>query len=149
MPRIPLYVFLIVVSSGLLVACDSGNEPEVHIEDLVIGGGAEANGRDIVTIDYVGTLKDGVEFVNSADWGPLRFQLESGIIYGLPDGQSGRVIQGLIQGVPGMRVGGVRRITIPPELGYGREDNGTIPPNSTLIFEVELVAIDEMEEKRT
>lgn len=149
MPRSLLHVLLIAVSPCLFVACDSGNEPEVQIEDLVIGDGAEADGRDVVTIEYVGTLEDGVEFVNSEKWGPLRFQLQSGIIYGLPNGQSGRVIQGLIQGVAGMRVGGVRRITIPPELGYGREDNGTIPPNSTLIFEVELVAIDEMDEKRT
>lgn len=144
MPRTLLHVLLIVVFPCVLLACDSGSEPEVHIEDLVIGGGAEADGRDVVTIDYVGTLENGVEFVNSEEWGPLRFQLESGVIYGLPEGQSGRVIQGLIQGVTGMKVGGLRRITIPPELGYGREDNGTIPPNSTLVFEVELVAVDEM-----
>ena len=149
MRRYLLHVCLLAASASILAGCDSGNEPEVQIEDLFVGGGAKADGRDIVTIEYVGMLESGVEFDSSEEWGPLRFQLESGIIYGLPDGQSGRVIQGLIQGVAGMRVGGRRRITIPPELGYGREGQGAIPGNATLIFEVELVTIDEVEKIRT
>lgn len=127
----------------VLPACDSGNEPEVEIEEVVIGKGETADGRDIVTVDYVGMLTDGTVFDTSEKWGPLRFELQTGVIFSLPDGQSGRVIQGLIEGVPGMKVGGVRLITIPPEMAYGRSGvSGIIPPNATLIFEIELLAVE-------
>lgn len=134
----------LILAGALITACDSGSEPEVEIEDLVIGDGATASGRDVVIIDYVGLLTDGTVFDNSGKWGALQFQLQSGIIQGRPEDETRRVIPGLIQGVPGMNVGGVRLITIPPELAYGERGYSTsdgveiIPPNATLIFEVEL-----------
>lgn len=147
MPRLSLLVLSLIITASVLAACDSGNEPEVDIEDLVVGEGLEAEGRDIVTIEYVGMLEDSVEFDSSEEWGPLQFQLDSGIIYGLPEGESGRIIEGLTQGVPGMKIGGLRRITIPPELAYGRSGvPGAIPPNATLIFEVELVDVEKADE---
>ena len=137
----------LTVLVALLAACDSGNEPEVTIEDLVVGDGEMAGDRDVVVIDYVGLLADGTVFDSSEEWGALQFQLQTGIIYGLPEGQSGRVIPGLIAGVDGMKVGGVRVITIPPELAYGRSGYVTsdgvvvIPPDATLVFEVELLGV--------
>ena len=136
-----------MLGAALFAACDSGNEPEVEIEDLVVGDGEMAGDRDVVIVEYVGLLADGTVFDSSEEWGALQFQLQTGIIYGLPDGQSGRVIPGLIQGVDGMKVGGVRVITIPPELAYGRSGYVTgdgvvvIPPNATLLFEVELLGV--------
>lgn len=132
----------LLLAGTLLTACDSGSEPEVEIEDIVVGDGTVAADRDIVIIDYVGMLTDGTVFDTSENWGPLRFQLQTGVIYSLPEGQSGRVIQGLIEGVPGMKVGGVRLLTIPPEMAYGRSGvSGVIPPNATLLFEIELLGV--------
>lgn len=138
----------LAIAAGMVIAgCDSGSEPEVEIEDLVVGEGATPGERDIVIIEYVGMLTDGTVFDSSGSRGALRFQLKTGIIYGLPEGQSGRVIQGLLDGVTGMKVGGVRRITIPPELAYGRSgyridpDTYIIPPNATIVFEVELIGV--------
>ena len=101
-------------------------------EDLVVGTGATAVNGDTVTVHYIGTLTNGVKFDSSYDRGqPLPpFQLGAG-----------RVIPGFEQGIVGMRIGGKRRITIPPSLGYGNQQNGQIPPNSTLIFDVDLIAI--------
>lgn len=126
-------------------ACDSGNEAGVEIEDLIVGTGEEAAGRAVVTIEYTGMFEDGDIFDSSDQWGPLRFQLESRMIFDPPEARAGRVIPGLAQGVPGMKVGGIRRVTIPPELAYGRtgDETGTIPPNATLVFEVELLAVQE------
>ncbi len=139
---LPVAVACLLLGGFLLTACDSGSEPEVEIEDLVVGDGATAEGRNIVIIDYIGMLTDGTVFDTSENWGPLRFQLQTGVIYSLPEGQSGRVIQGLIEGVPGMKVGGVRLITIPPEMAYGRAGvSGVIPANATLVFEVELLGV--------
>lgn len=132
----------LLLAALLLAACDTGSEPEVQIEDLVVGDGETATDRDIVIVEYVGTLADGTIFDSSEKWGPLRFQLQTGVIYSLPEGQSGRVIQGLIEGVPGMKIGGVRLITIPPELAYGRTGvAGVIPPDETLVFEIELIGV--------
>ncbi|MFZ9886001.1 MAG: FKBP-type peptidyl-prolyl cis-trans isomerase [Myxococcota bacterium] len=100
--------------------------------DLVLGTGAEATSGTQVQVHYTGWLTDGSKFDSSLDRGrPFAFALGAR-----------QVIQGWDQGVVGMKVGGKRRLTIPPELGYGaRGFPGAIPPNSTLIFEVELVAI--------
>ncbi len=101
------------------------------IEDLVVGTGATAATGDTVTVHYVGTLTNGQKFDSSYDRGqPFTFRLGSR-----------QVIAGWEQGIPGMRVGGKRRLTIPPALGYGSQANGPIPANSTLIFEVDLVSI--------
>ncbi len=102
------------------------------VEDLVVGTGPEAVAGDTVTVDYVGRLQNGTQFDSSYDRG-VPFTFTTGI---------GQVIAGWDQGVPGMRVGGTRRLTIPPNLGYGLSQVGVIPPNSTLIFEVELLSIE-------
>jgi len=105
---------------------------ELKIEDLVAGEGEEAKAGDVVEVHYTGTLTDGAKFDSSLDRGvPFEFELGAG-----------EVIPGWDQGVAGMRVGGKRKLTIPPELGYGeRGVPGTIPGNATLIFEVELLGI--------
>jgi FKBP-type peptidyl-prolyl cis-trans isomerase len=104
---------------------------DVHV--LVAGEGAAAAVGQHVTVHYTGWLTDGTKFDSSKDRGdPFDFPL-------------GRhqVIAGWDEGVLGMRVGGVRKLTIPPDLGYGaRGAGGVIPPNATLVFEVELLGID-------
>ena len=105
---------------------------ELQIELLTIGQGAEAKSGDHVTVHYVGTLTDGKKFDSSRDRGEgFSFQLGAG-----------RVIKGWDQGVAGMKVGEKRKLTIPPELGYGaRGFPPIIPPHSTLVFEVELLGV--------
>jgi FKBP-type peptidyl-prolyl cis-trans isomerase len=105
---------------------------ELKIEDLVVGKGAVAKSGKTVTVNYTGWLTDGTKFDSSLDSGtPFAFAL----------GQ-GQVIKGWDQGVAGMKVGGKRRLTIPPALGYGAEGaGGVIPPNATLVFEVDLLGV--------
>ncbi len=104
---------------------------ELLVEDLVVGTGAEAIPGKKVTVNYKGLLTNGIVFDSSYKRNqPFSFTL--GI---------GQVIKGWDQGVAGMKVGGKRKLTIPPDLGYGSRDMGTIPPNSTLIFEVELLEV--------
>jgi len=106
---------------------------ELKIEDTKVGEGKEVKIGDTIVVHYVGTLENGAKFDSSRDRGePTEFKLEEG-----------GLIQGWIEGIPGMKVGGIRKLTIPPELGYGSQDLGTIPANSTLIFEVELMEIKE------
>jgi FKBP-type peptidyl-prolyl cis-trans isomerase FkpA len=104
-------------------------------QDLVVGAGPEARGPgQFVTVHYTGWLENGTEFDSS------RRRDEP---FGFPLGV-GYVIPGWDQGVVGMRVGGKRKLTVPPELGYGARGAGrVIPPNATLIFEVELLDISE------
>ena len=100
----------------------------VVIEDVVIGRGREFDPKKAMTVHYVGTLQNGTKFDSSRDRGePFTFQ-------------AGSYILGLGEGLAGMRVGGRRFITIPPELGYGSTQIQGIPPNSTLVFEVQLIA---------
>ena len=105
---------------------------QTQIEDLTLGTGAEAAAGDTVSVHYTGTLTDGTKFDSSRDRGqPFSFPL----------GQ-GRVIRGWDVGVAGMKVGGVRKLTIPPDEGYGsRGAGGVIPPNATLLFDVELLGV--------
>jgi peptidylprolyl isomerase len=115
-------------SSENMVTTASG----LQYEDLVVGTGPEAGAGDAVSVDYTGWLEDGTKFDSSLDRGvPFEFTL----------GQ-GNVIKGWDEGVAGMKVGGKRRLIIPPDLGYGASGaGGVIPPNATLIFEVELLEI--------
>lgn len=104
----------------------------LKIEDIVIGTGAEVKKGDNILIHYLGTLEDGTKFDSSYDR-DQPFDTQIGV---------GMLIQGWDLGIPGMKVGGKRKLTIPPELGYGARGAGAlIPPNSTLIFEVELIDI--------
>ena len=126
----------------LLGACDSGSEPEVSIFDVILGEGPVADGRVLVTITYVGMFTNGEVFDSSEKWGPLTFELDTGIVEG--GSANRRVIEGLVRGVPGMRVGGVRRITVPPELAYGREGmDPHIPGQATLVFQIELLSVQD------
>ena len=102
-------------------------------KDEVVGKGAAAKSGDTVTVDYTGYLANGTKFDSSVGRGPFTFPLGAG-----------QVIPGWDQGVAGMKVGGKRKLTIPPDLGYGAQGtpDGTIPPNSTLVFDVELLKID-------
>jgi FKBP-type peptidyl-prolyl cis-trans isomerase len=105
---------------------------ELKSEVLRPGQGAEAKTGDEVTVHYVGTLTNGTKFDSSRDRGNgFRFRLGRG-----------DVIQGWDQGVAGMRIGELRKLTIPPALAYGKRGfPPVIPPNATLVFEVELLAV--------
>lgn len=105
----------------------------LKIEDIECGEGAEAKKGDSLTVHYVGKLADGTKFDASRDHGqPFQFQLGAG-----------QVIAGWDEGLVGMKVGGKRQLTIPPELGYGKSGSPpVIPPNATLVFEIELLEIN-------
>jgi FKBP-type peptidyl-prolyl cis-trans isomerase len=100
--------------------------------DLQVGAGDTAKPGDLVTVHYTGWLVDGAKFDSSVDRRqPFSFPLGAG-----------RVIKGWDEGVAGMKVGGKRKLTIPPDLGYGaRGAGGVIPPNATLLFDVELLEV--------
>lgn len=140
----PLFVprLLACLLTGMLVAtlgCGSGSSPTapstVTQTDLRVGTGAEAvNGRRLF-VNYTGWLQDagrpeqkGQQFDSSTGRAPFAFVLGAG-----------QVIPGWDQGIVGMRVGGMRRLVIPPSLGYGSGGSGPIPGNATLVFDVELV----------
>jgi len=102
------------------------------IEELTVGTGAAATAGQHVTVHYTGWLTDGTKFDSSKDRGdPFDFPLGKG-----------HVIKGWDEGVAGMQIGGKRKLTIPPAMGYGaRGAGGVIPPNAVLVFEVELLAL--------
>lgn len=101
-------------------------------EDVTVGTGPEAKHGDMIKVHYTGTFEDGTKFDSSVDRGqPFEF----------PFGQNS-VILGWELGLLGMKAGGVRKLVIPPELGYGPSGSGPIPPNTTLYFTVELLAVN-------
>jgi len=108
---------------------DSGLE----FMDLAVGTGPTPRSGQTVVVNYTGWLRNGLRFDSSFDRGqPLRFELGTG-----------RVIAGWEEGVSTMRVGGRRRLIIPPALAYGNQGNGPIPPNSAIVFDVQLVGIED------
>jgi FKBP-type peptidyl-prolyl cis-trans isomerase FkpA len=145
-------LFVALAAAALASACGSGSGTDttppttptasssssqgvgtLKIEDIVVGTGAEAKAGDTVTVDYTGWLTNGTKFDSSIGKMPLVFVL--GV---------GQVIKGWDQGVAGMKVGGKRKLTIPPDLAYGAQGagNGVIPPNTTLVFDVELLKVN-------
>jgi FKBP-type peptidyl-prolyl cis-trans isomerase len=133
--RLALVLALVVVAQG----CSKSETPqpgvtvtELKIEETKVGTGAEAVTGKSVLVHYTGWLTNGTKFDSSKDRNePFSFQLGAG-----------QVIKGWDQGVAGMKVGGIRKLTIPPNLGYGTRGAGdAIPPNATLVFEVELLDV--------
>ena len=103
----------------------------LQFEDLKVGTGAEAKAGNLVSVHYTGWTLDGTKFDSSVDRGtPFEFAL----------GQ-GQVIKGWDQGVAGMKIGGKRKLRIPADLAYGSQGVGSIPPNSVLVFDVELLDV--------
>ncbi|MBX3277053.1 MAG: FKBP-type peptidyl-prolyl cis-trans isomerase [Acidobacteria bacterium] len=101
-------------------------------KDETVGTGASPEAGKSIKVHYTGWLENGTKFDSSVDRGqPFTFQIGRG-----------QVIKGWDEGVMSMKVGGKRRLVIPPDLGYGARGQGTIPPNSTLIFDVELIDVN-------
>jgi FKBP-type peptidyl-prolyl cis-trans isomerase FkpA len=134
----PLMILLVVATTG---CAGSATAPSSYApfsqSDVVVGTGAEASTGKTATMNYTGWVYDssktdqrGAQFDSSIGKTPFSFVLGTGA-----------VIAGWEQGVPGMKVGGVRRLVIPPALGYGDKRNGVIPPNATLVFEIELLGV--------
>ncbi|MDV6235247.1 FKBP-type peptidyl-prolyl cis-trans isomerase [Leptospira ellisii] len=125
-------VYLMVTAVILWANVSAFAEGDLIIKDIRVGTGKEAFSGSNVTVHYVGTLTNGKKFDSSRDRrAPFTFNLGAG-----------EVIKGWDRGVRGMKEGGIRKLTIPPELGYGSRGAGaSIPPNSTLIFEVELLKV--------
>jgi FKBP-type peptidyl-prolyl cis-trans isomerase len=108
------------------------NPTQLMMKDEVVGTGAEAKAGDTVTVNYVGMLTNGTVFDASANHGTTGFTFHLG---------AGQVIKGWDEGVAGMKVGGKRELVIPASLGYGNQAVGSIPANSTLVFQIELLSI--------
>ncbi len=152
MKKILLLIFLIIIFAFYFFSQKNTKEQEsnnmeqaaeinqsqdekqgLKIETLKQGSGEEVKKNDVIAVHYTGRLEDGTKFDSSLDKGePLIFTLGTG-----------KVIQGWDLGVLGMKIGEKRQLTIPPELGYGASGIGPIPPNATLIFEIELLSINE------
>lgn len=125
-------ILLLIVLFGYWFIFSMQKFTELKVEDTLVGTGAEVKSGDTVVMHYTGTLVDGTKFDSSLDRGQP-FETQIGV---------GRVIKGWDQGVPGMKVGGKRKLFIPSALAYGeRGAGGVIGPNADLIFEVELLGI--------
>ena len=126
---IVLNIFLFIVGCSK----DNNISGELGIENLVVGEGAEVKQYDIVKVNYTGKLTNGNVFDSSLNPGRSPFRFTVG---------AGQVIKGWDDGLIGMKVGGKRKLTIPPSMGYGNRNMGAIPANSTLIFEIDLLSIE-------
>jgi FKBP-type peptidyl-prolyl cis-trans isomerase len=109
------------------------SERPLEVTDIQEGEGEAVTAGDLVRVNYTGTLTDGTVFDSSLNEGREPFEFVVG---------QGTVIRGWDQGLVGMKEGGQRRLTIPPSLGYGTRGSGPIPPNSTLVFDIELLEIN-------
>ena len=128
----------IITLAILLITVSCSKEKQIMnnglvIEDIKIGEGQEVEKFNIVTVNYTGLLEDGTKFDSSLNPGRTPFRFTVG---------AGQVIQGWDQGLIGMKIGGKRKLTIPPELGDGSRDSGPRPGNSKLIFEIDLLGIE-------
>jgi FKBP-type peptidyl-prolyl cis-trans isomerase FkpA len=146
LPRAPRRARSVAAAAALLALCTAcaelPTEPTGFVpfsqSDLVVGDGDTAESGDVLTVDYTGWFYDasqpeqkGLIFNSSRGVAPFSFVLGAG-----------QVIEGWDQGIPGMKVGGVRRLVIPPSLAYGQARFGIIPPNATLVFEVTLLGVE-------
>jgi FKBP-type peptidyl-prolyl cis-trans isomerase len=135
------FVYKTIVFTILLISFSCSNNGSVKkmengllIEDLIVGDGAEAKDYNKVVVNYTGKLEDGSVFDSSLNPGRSPFTFTLG---------AGSVIKGWDQGLKNMKVGGKRKLTIPPDLAYGANGAGNaVPPNATLIFEVELLEVE-------
>ena len=126
----------VMIAMVLIAGCSKDKEAmdgELIIEDLKVGEGTAVAQYNIVTVNYTGWLTDGTKFDSSLNPGRTPFRFTVG---------GGQVIKGWDEGLIGMKVGGKRKLTIPPNMGYGGQDMGVIPPNSTLVFEIDLLIIE-------
>ena len=126
----------VMIAMVLIAGCSKDKEVmdgELIIEDLKVGQGTAVAQYNIVTVNYTGWLTDGTKFDSSLNPGRTPFRFTVG---------GGQVIKGWDEGLIGMKVGGKRKLTIPPSMGYGNQDMGVIPSNSTLIFEIDLLIIE-------
>jgi FKBP-type peptidyl-prolyl cis-trans isomerase/Domain of unknown function (DUF4440) len=119
------------IKASVLGAKAVTTQSGLRYEDIVVGTGVSPQPGQEVTVHYTGTLDTGTKFDSSLDRGlPFTFKIGEGM-----------VIKGWDEGVMTMKVGGKRKLVIPPQLGYGARGIGPIPPNSTLVFEVELLGV--------
>jgi FKBP-type peptidyl-prolyl cis-trans isomerase len=123
--------------SDMQGASAATSDASLVVQDESLGTGAEAQAGSLVSVDYVGRLQDGTVFDTSVGKPPAP-GCDKGLCFVLGTGQ---VIPGWDQGLQGMKVGGKRLLIIPPSLAYGAEGIGPIPPNATLIFEVQLLDV--------
>lgn len=126
-----------VIALIALAGCSGEESPTgpstITTEDIVVGPGATAVNGDLVSVHYTGMFTNGTKFDSSYDLTPPQpytFRLGTGA-----------VIPGFEQGIIGMKVGGKRRVTVPPSLAYGSAGRGNIPPNATLVFDIDLMSI--------